>query len=95
MSASDLRGPGVPGDGSAAAGDAHGAVMPSAHSNRASVSDSATAADHSSIAGAGMPGVSDSTTAGLTDATTDNSPARVSDSISTGAGASAGAQIER
>ena len=58
MSAADVRGPGVPGDGSAAAGDALGAVMPNAHT---------------SIAGAGKSGVSDSTTAdadaaGVTDA---------------------------
>ena len=69
MSASDLRGPGVPGDGSAAAGDAHGAVTPSAP-RQSRRGDTTTAADHTSIAGAGTPGVSDSTTAGVGDSTT-------------------------
>jgi LacI family transcriptional regulator len=89
MSAADLRGPGVPGDGNAAAGDALGAVTPNAHAIRADVGDITTAADHPSIAGAGTPGVSDSTTAGDSDSTTagdsDSTPAGVGDSADMGA----------
>ena len=66
MSASDVRGSGVPGDGSAAAGGALGAVMPSAHTTTAGAGE--TTAAHTNIAGAGRSGVSDSTMVRASDA---------------------------
>jgi LacI family transcriptional regulator len=79
MSASDVRGPGMPGDGSAAAGDAPGAVTAEASAHTAmSGSVDTTAAGQTSFAGAGTSGVSDS------------NPADVSDSINADASDPAG-----
>jgi LacI family transcriptional regulator len=68
MSPADVRGPGVPGDGSAVANGASGAVTPTAHATTVGAGETPAAA-HTSIAGAGTSGVSDTTKARAGEAT--------------------------